>query len=151
WNLINSSEILRLRVEIGVAKRHEHTQQRIAVPVWDDSKSLPVSRRFEELGLIQGQKIMLIDLDRCTPFEECVRACVDPHNDGRTKLFLDGPRFDKYLVPTTCRSCLDPVCMIGCPVGSIHRGDKGQMVIENWCIGCGQCAKQCPYGSIQMH
>jgi len=25
------------------------------------------------------------------------------------------------------------------------------MVIEDWCIGCGMCAKQCPYGSIQMH
>ena len=50
-----------------------------------------------------------------------------------------------------CRSCLDPVCMIGCPVGSIHRGDNGQIVIEDWCIGCGLCAEQCPYGSIQMH
>src|SRR5262249_14115377 len=62
-----------------------------------------------------------------------------------------GPRFGQYLVPATCRSCLDPVCMIGCPVGSIHRGDNGQIVIEDWCIGCETCARQCPYGSIQMH
>src|SRR5439155_22229675 len=41
--------------------------------------------------------------------------------------------------------------MIGCPVGSIHRGDNGQIVIEDWCIGCQMCAKQCPYGSILMH
>jgi Fe-S-cluster-containing hydrogenase component 2 len=41
--------------------------------------------------------------------------------------------------------------MIGCPVGSIHRGGNGQIVIEDWCIGCQMCAKQCPYGSIQMH
>jgi Fe-S-cluster-containing hydrogenase component 2 len=41
--------------------------------------------------------------------------------------------------------------MIGCPVGSIHRGDNREMVIENWCIGCGLCATNCPYGSIQMH
>src|SRR5439155_3705311 len=81
----------------------------------------------------------------------CVRACVDTHADGHSRLFLDGPRFGKYLVPVSCRSCLDPVCMIGCPVGSIHRGDNGQIVIEDWCIGCGLCAKQCPYGSIQMH
>src|SRR5437660_2902360 len=94
---------------------------------------------------------MLIDLDRCTRCDECVRACVNTHDDGRSRLFLDGPRFGKYLVPTSCRSCLDPVCMIGCPVGSIHRGDNGQMIVEDWCIGCGLCSNQCPYGSIQMH
>jgi Fe-S-cluster-containing hydrogenase component 2 len=25
------------------------------------------------------------------------------------------------------------------------------MVIKDWCIGCGQCANQCPYGAIQMY
>ena len=41
--------------------------------------------------------------------------------------------------------------MIGCPVGSIQKGDQGQIVIRDWCIGCEKCAKQCPYDSIQMH
>jgi len=106
---------------------------------------------FEKLGLIQGQRLMLIDLDRCTRCDECVRACVNTHDDGRSRLFLDGPRFGKYLVPTSCRACLDPVCLIGCPVGSIRRGDNRQIVVEDWCIGCGLCATNCPYGSIQMH
>jgi Fe-S-cluster-containing hydrogenase component 2/CRP-like cAMP-binding protein len=110
-----------------------------------------LSARAAELGLMEGQRLMLIDLDRCTRCDECVKACVRTHDDDRTRLFLDGPRFGKYLVPMTCRSCLDPVCMIGCPVGSIHRGNNSQIVIEDWCIGCEQCAKQCPYGSIQMH
>jgi Fe-S-cluster-containing hydrogenase component 2 len=110
-----------------------------------------LSGQAERLGLVQGQKLMLIDLDRCTRCDECVQACVDTHTDGRTRLHLDGPRFGKYLVPTTCRACLDPVCMIGCPVGSIHRGDNRQIVIEDWCIGCGLCSTNCPYGSIQMH
>lgn len=47
--------------------------------------------------------------------------------------------------------CLDPVCMIGCPVGSIRRTKDLNMLIEDWCIGCGVCANQCPYNSIQMH
>jgi Fe-S-cluster-containing hydrogenase component 2 len=41
--------------------------------------------------------------------------------------------------------------MIGCPVGSIHKGSAGEIIIESWCIGCEICAKQCPYDAINMH
>jgi Fe-S-cluster-containing hydrogenase component 2 len=108
------------------------------------------SAEFEQLGLVQGQQLMLIDLEKCTRCGACVEACVDAHADGRNRLYLDGPRFDKYLVPITCRSCLDPVCLIGCPVGAIYRGDNGEIRIRNHCIGCSLCADQCPYGSIHM-
>ncbi|HZY88462.1 MAG TPA: cyclic nucleotide-binding domain-containing protein [Gemmataceae bacterium] len=149
--LIAAAPAARAKVEQEVAKRRQQTAKRLATPAWDDGRDAQFSDRFQELGLIQGQRLMLIDLDRCTRCDECVKACVNTHDDGRTRLFLDGPRFGKYLVPTTCRSCLDPVCMIGCPVGSIHRGDNGQIIIEDWCIGCNLCADNCPYGSIQMH
>jgi CRP-like cAMP-binding protein len=148
WKIVNASPAVKRRVEKAVKEREAQAKKQIKEPVWDDTKR---SRRFEELGLIQGQKLMLIDLDRCTRCDECVRACVATHDDGRTRLFLDGPRFGRYLIPTTCRSCLDPVCMIGCPVGSIHRGENREIVIEDWCIGCNLCSDNCPYGSIQMH
>jgi CRP-like cAMP-binding protein len=151
WKLVKESPKLRDKLKAEISKRRKHTLQRLLTPVWDDTSQVQVSQQFEELGLIQGQKLMLIDLDRCTRCDECVKACVNTHEDGRSRLFLDGPRFGKYLVPTTCRSCLDPVCMIGCPVGSIHRGDNRQIVIEDWCIGCSLCAESCPYGSILMH
>ncbi len=151
WRLIEASPAVRQKVEKEIIDRRLQTAERLSTPVWDDTRQVQLSGRFEELGLIQGQKLMLIDLDRCTRCDECVQACVHTHADGRSRLFLDGPRFGKYLVPTTCRSCLDPVCMIGCPVGSIHRGDNRQIIIEDWCIGCGLCASSCPYGAIQMH
>lgn len=140
----------RTKVE-QIAEERRRSDIRRASAAVGAVEAVQQSERFAELGLIQGQRLMLIDLDRCTRCDECVRACVNTHADGRSRLFLDGPRFGRYLVPTTCRSCLDPVCMIGCPVGSIHRGDNGQIVIEDWCIGCEMCAKQCPYGSIVMH
>jgi Fe-S-cluster-containing hydrogenase component 2 len=59
-------------------------------------------------------------------------------------------RFDNYVVATSCRSCVDPHCMVGCPVDAIHRGKHLQIVIEDHCIGCGLCASNCPYGSIFM-
>jgi CRP-like cAMP-binding protein len=105
---------------------------------------------FLEQGLMQAQSLLLIDLDRCTRCDECVRACAASH-DGVTRLIRDGLRFDRYLVATSCRSCHDPLCMVGCPVGSIRRRDSLEIVIEDWCIGCGLCARNCPYGNINMH
>ncbi len=106
--------------------------------------------QFLEQGLMQAQSLLLIDLDRCTRCDECVRACAASH-DGVTRLIRDGLRFDRYLVPTSCRSCHDPLCMVGCPVGSIRRTGTLEIVIEDWCIGCGLCARNCPYGNINMH
>ena len=74
-------------------------------------------------------------------------ACADAH-DGVTRLIREGLRFDKYLVATSCRQCRDPLCMVGCPVGSIRRRNSLEVIIEDWCIGCGLCAKNCPYGNI---
>lgn len=142
---------LRDRVETIAQRYQKEEQQRSNQDSPDQVPPRSQSQEFEQLGLIQGQRLMLIDLDRCTRCNQCVEACVSSHNDGHTRLYLDGPRFEKYLVPLTCRSCLDPVCMIGCPVGAINRGDNGEIQITNWCIGCERCAKQCPYGSIQMN
>jgi Fe-S-cluster-containing hydrogenase component 2 len=41
--------------------------------------------------------------------------------------------------------------MVGCPVGSIRRRKSLEIIIEDWCIGCGVCAENCPYGNINMH
>jgi len=94
---------------------------------------------------------MLIDLDRCTRCDECVRACVATHDDGRSRLFREGPVFEKFLVVSSCRQCRDPVCTIGCPVGAIHKSEQGNITIESWCVGCELCASSCPYGAIVMH
>jgi Fe-S-cluster-containing hydrogenase component 2 len=112
-------------------------------------RELPLGFLLEK-GVMNAQNILAIDLDKCTRCDECVRACADAHG-GVTRLIRDGLRLDRFLVATACRACTDPVCMIGCPVGSIRRRDSLQIVIEDWCIGCGKCAQQCPYGNIHMH
>ena len=92
----------------------------------------------------------MLDLEKCTRCDECTKACSDSH-DHVTRLIREGLRFDKYLVASSCRSCLDPYCMVGCPVGSIRRRESREIIIEDWCIGCGKCAENCPYGNINMH
>jgi CRP-like cAMP-binding protein/Fe-S-cluster-containing hydrogenase component 2 len=105
---------------------------------------------FLEQELMQGQNLLLLDLHKCTRCDECVKACVATHDDGVTRLIRDGLRFENYLVATSCRACLDPLCMTRCPVGSIRRKDTLDIVIEDWCIGCGNCATDCPYGNINV-
>jgi Fe-S-cluster-containing hydrogenase component 2 len=148
--LLRSAPDVKKQVEQIIAQRTASDRLRESDPglLFQQAEQSP---EFERLGLVQGQELMLIDLDRCTRCGSCVDACVSTHSDGHSRLFLDGPRFENYLVPLTCRKCIDPVCMIGCPVGAISRGDNGEIQIKNWCIGCELCANQCPYGSIQMN
>lgn len=105
---------------------------------------------FLEQELMQGQNLLLLDLNKCTRCDECVKACVATHEDGVTRLVRDGLRFENFLVATSCRACMDPLCMTRCPVGSIRRKDTLDIVIEDWCIGCGNCASDCPYGNINV-
>ncbi|HET6575068.1 MAG TPA: 4Fe-4S dicluster domain-containing protein [Fimbriiglobus sp.] len=109
-----------------------------------------LSRRYVELGLYQGQELLVLDLEKCTRCDECVRACADSHG-GVTRVVRDGPRFGHFLVAVSCRSCHDPYCLTGCPVDAIHReGFTLEVRIDDHCIGCGLCAHNCPYGSIHM-
>ena len=100
---------------------------------------------------INGTATMLIDLDRCTRCDDCVRACASTHNNN-PRFIRHGREMNGIMVANACMHCVDPVCMIGCPTGAIHRDSfQGQVVInDETCIGCATCANSCPYDNIQM-
>jgi Fe-S-cluster-containing dehydrogenase component/CRP-like cAMP-binding protein len=100
---------------------------------------------------VNGTATMLIDLDRCTRCDDCVRACAATH-DNNPKFIRHGREQNGIMVANACMHCVDPVCMIGCPTGAIHRESiQGQVVINDLtCIGCATCANSCPYDNIQM-
>src|SRR5262249_46692748 len=104
WRLMRLSNSVRERVKQEVSTKRRAMLATLGRGIWEDSNQVQFSEKFSELGLIQGQRLMLIDLDRCTRCDECVKACVNTHTDGHSRLFLDGPRFGKFLVPTACRS-----------------------------------------------
>ncbi|MEX2172337.1 MAG: cyclic nucleotide-binding domain-containing protein [Pirellulales bacterium] len=100
---------------------------------------------------INGTQTMLIDLDRCTRCDDCVQACAATH-DGNPRFIRQGPVHDRFMVAHACMHCVDPVCMIGCPTGAIHRDPTTGIlrINDQTCIGCATCAKSCPYQNIQM-
>jgi Fe-S-cluster-containing dehydrogenase component/CRP-like cAMP-binding protein len=102
-------------------------------------------------GLVEGNSILVIDLDTCTRCDDCVRACADTHG-GQPRFVREGDRYDNLLIAKSCYHCEDPVCLIGCPTGAIRRADVGDVVEiqEPICIGCATCHDNCPYDAIVM-
>jgi len=104
-----------------------------------------------ENRFFNGTATMVIDLDRCTRCDDCVRACASTH-DNNPRFLRHGPSAGRLMVANACMHCADPVCMIGCPTGAIHRESfAGQVVINPaTCIGCKSCFTNCPYDAIRM-
>ena len=100
---------------------------------------------------INGEQAMVINLDRCVGCDDCVRACASAH-DNNPRFFRSGPAYKNAMVAHACMHCTDPVCLIGCPTGAIHRSTDGGTVVINddTCIGCATCANSCPYNNIKM-
>jgi Fe-S-cluster-containing dehydrogenase component/CRP-like cAMP-binding protein len=101
--------------------------------------------------LMNGRQAMVIDTERCTRCDDCVRACAQNH-DGNPRFIRHGPQFDRYQFTHSCMHCVDPVCMIGCPTGAIRRNAETGVVSVNaeTCIGCKVCSESCPYENIVM-
>jgi Fe-S-cluster-containing dehydrogenase component/CRP-like cAMP-binding protein len=104
-----------------------------------------------ENRFFNGTATMVIDLDRCTRCDDCVRACASTH-DNNPRFLRHGPSNGRLMIANACMHCADPVCMIGCPTGAIHRESFGGQVVINpvTCIGCKACANNCPYDAIRM-
>ncbi len=101
-------------------------------------------------GMGEATDVLLIDESLCIRCNNCEKACADVH-DGTSRLDREaGPTFAQIHVPTSCRHCEHPHCMKDCPPDAIHRSAEGEVFINDTCIGCGNCEKNCPYGVIQL-
>ena len=101
-------------------------------------------------GLVRSKDVLLIDFTKCIQCNSCINACSAVHG-GHSRLVRKGIRLNNaLLIATSCRRCDNPTCMIKCPTGAINRGAAGEIYYKEACIGCGMCARNCPYGNITM-
>ena len=128
-----------------------------AVP---DLKVLRSAEQEIATGIVDGANVLVMDMDLCVRCGNCSLACHKVH--GQSRLLRRGiqierpvaigkKRLQHALVPQVCMHCADPECLTGCPTGSIFRDALGQIDIDApSCIGCYDCATQCPYDAISM-
>jgi CRP-like cAMP-binding protein/Fe-S-cluster-containing hydrogenase component 2 len=101
-------------------------------------------------GVIQSKAVLIMDISKCVHCDNCVKACAALH-DGQSRLIRKGIKFSDFIfLPTSCRNCQDPVCMTKCPTGAIKRDLSGEIYHQDHCIGCGSCARLCPFGNISI-
>jgi len=101
-------------------------------------------------GVGEATDVLLIDESLCVRCDNCEKACAETHG-GTSRLDREaGPTFASIHVPTSCRHCEHPHCMSDCPADSIHRAPNGEVYIDEKCIGCGNCERNCPYDVIHM-
>ncbi len=112
-------------------------------------------------GLADANNLLLMDMDLCVRCGNCSLACHEIHGQSRLTRrgihvlrpkHADRPKLDQSLLaPAVCLHCKDPECLTGCPTGAIARFSGGQVdIVPSLCIGCGDCATQCPYNSISL-
>jgi len=91
-------------------------------------------------------KRVLIDLDRCIECRSCAAACHYSHSDMPGVLFA---RTGPALLPILCRQCKSPSCVDACPAEAMVRDERGVIRRRLFrCIGCGSCARACPFGVL---
>lgn len=153
------TEIILLKAErvLAVMKRNASTRNKIDLLSLENiSKASAQNEYGDLLGFIfqqgggEATNMLLIDYSLCVRCNHCEEACADEH-DGIARLSrASGPTFQHIHIPSACRHCEHPHCAKDCPPDAIHRLTTGEVVINERCIGCGNCQRNCPYGAIQM-
>src|SRR5882672_7501749 len=125
-----------------------------------ETKVLTATEKEISTGIVDAVNLLVMDMDLCIRCGNCSLACHKVHGQSRLLrrgIHIERPRqigkeaTQHVLAPSVCMHCKDPECLTGCPTGAIFRDPKGQVDIDpHTCIGCFDCATQCPYNAITM-
>jgi Fe-S-cluster-containing dehydrogenase component/CRP-like cAMP-binding protein len=125
-----------------------------------ETRVLAAAEKEIATGIVDAVNLLVMDMDLCVRCGNCSLACHKVHGQSRLLrrgIHIERPRqieakaTQHVLAPSVCMHCKDPECLTGCPTGAIFRDPKGQVDINMLtCIGCFDCATQCPYNAITM-
>ena len=101
------------------------------------------------------------DMTKCIGCKCCVVACNEQNGNPaainwRRVGELEGghyPYVQRHHLSMGCNHCLEPSCLIGCPVEAYRKDPVTGVVIHSadTCIGCQYCTWNCSYGVPQYN
>lgn len=102
-----------------------------------------------------------VDLDCCSGCKACITAChsmngLDEQETWRdVGLLMGGTTSNPVMqhVTTACHHCIEPACMIACPVDAYEKNPVTGIVkhLDDQCFGCQYCTLACPYDVPKYH
>lgn len=101
------------------------------------------------------------DMTKCIGCKCCVVACNEQNGNPAALNWrrvgeVEGghyPHTQRYHLSMGCNHCLEPSCLIGCPVEAYTKDKKTGVVLHSadTCIGCQYCTWNCSYGVPQYN
>lgn len=107
--------------------------------------------------MIKNSFKIKIDSNICTGCRVCELSCAFIHtgsfNPENSRIHVEKDEFNGKDTPFLCIQCDEKYCIAGCPTNALSVNNvTGAIVVnENLCIGCGVCAKVCPYKAVRIH
>ena len=101
------------------------------------------------------------DMTKCIGCKCCVVACNEQNGNPaainwRRVGELEGghyPNVQRHYLSMGCNHCLEPSCLVGCPVEAYRKDPVTGVVVHSaeTCIGCQYCTWNCSYGVPQYN
>ena len=98
-------------------------------------------------------KVVTVNIKRCENCGVCETACAERHY-GRARLKVKdvlqsrGLTFTNEVLPIICKQCEKPTCVEACKTNALKREGGIIYIDDEKCVGCGRCAKLCPFNAI---
>ena len=117
---------------------------------------------FPERPLEAGEQYRFhFDMTKCIGCKCCVVACNEQNGNPAAIIWrrvgewkaATYPNTQRYHLSMGCNHCLEPSCLIGCPVEAYTKDPVTGVVIHSAeaCIGCQYCTWNCSYGVPQYN
>ncbi len=103
-----------------------------------------------------NNKMLVVDVNRCTGCRSCELRCAFKHhqecNPAKSRIRL--VKFDTLglAVPLFCLNCKEAFCQEVCPTRAIQPDANTNTLthLEDRCVGCRACVMACPFAGMQV-